>query len=91
MAVKPTAPYYDDAVEEDRPTRRSYPSFEPFSVEVKEIVATIAPGAGEHGPIAAAFLAAGTYMQDNDHPLTLEFSVYGMHFTAKSENDEEVN
>lgn len=90
MAVKPYDPRLDED-DEDQGVRRGFPNWEPFSVEVKEIVATIVPGAGNHGPIAAAFLAAGEYMQEHDHPMNIEFTVFGMNFTAHSENGEPVN
>lgn len=56
-----------------------------FTVERREIIATIEPGDGPYNPITTAFMAAGEYLAEdkfNGEPVTLSFTVYGVTFTA---------
>lgn len=68
----------------------SPPPWNEFTIERREIVATITPSASGIHPLVAAYNAIGEYMVDNDAPLSVEFKVFGMRFSASSEYDNPV-
>ena len=68
--------------------RPSFPTWEPFDVVRREVIARIEPGLGSEGPVEAAFREAGAYIQENagsGSPVSVEFEIWGTTFRASAE------